>query len=486
MQTIMINLLNKKRDNKPAGPAWLSTILASVFFSLNLYQASAQCANHPLSAPTSALSGDYAGNGDFSVLVFGNYSGTYGDIQGKVAIGGNFTFGHASSPFRVGTLLSAPFTNDNFVVNGEYTNYLTAAVQVRGNFKYRSSSGTPLPLHDTGEGTNSQFTGTLIDFSSLLAHYISLSNDYAALLPVPGASADFSGGTVTLTGTGAVADYAFEIDGNLGSISDIQYVNIPAGSTIKLTILGENITFTTGTNPDTFKDAFVVSLPEATQVQYSGFNLNGSLLAPLASLQILAQSKIDGRVVIGGNVAQQSAPFSFDDPCLNSSLPVTLTHFSVQQESISHILTWRTASESNFSRFDVLQSADARTWTGVGSVPGKGNNGSSYAFVVPSPEAGHYYRLKMIDLDGSFEHSPIVVASEQTLSFELYPNPSADYVQLRGAEGMARIFSSTGQVVFSKQVKSEKISINNLPSGIYYIEITSPNGIRTARKIIKQ
>lgn len=100
-------------------------------------------------------------------------------------------------------------------------------------------------------------------------------------------------------------------------------------------------------------------------------------------------------------------------------LPVTLMNYQVTRylygsNKAAGIITWETASESNSSHFIIERaSGTPYTYTPIGTVSTKapGGNSSStlyYKFVDCAPYNGYnYYRLKMIDLDGSYKYSAI-------------------------------------------------------------------------------
>jgi len=81
-------------------------------------------------------------------------------------------------------------------------------------------------------------------------------------------------------------------------------------------------------------------------------------------------------------------------------------------------LEWSTNAEDNFQMFVIERSADAHVFYSVGQVNAKGSY-SQYAFTDSSPldvdnSRLYYYRLKMVDRDGTYRYSEI---HEVSLSF---------------------------------------------------------------------
>lgn len=453
----------------------------------------AQCL-HSLAVPESFLDENYTGGSDFNLLIFGNYSATAATVQGKAAVGGNFAFSHPSNPYIVGTSLGEPFTTDNFIVNGEFSNTGDSPVQVRGNFRYRlNSSASDLPVHSPGEGNNGQFSGDLISFSSLKTYFEDMSSDYAALPVTPGASSSFSAGIITLTGTGDILDYVFTLNATESAVNGISFANIPVGSSITLNLTGTNYLFN-NFSPGTFSGdhvkGFLLNFPDAEQIVVIGLDINGSVLAPYANLQLLASGAINGRIILGGNLAQNNAAFSFQHPCIVSdALPVTISYIGIRHEAGGQTLQWTTTHESGFDRFEVLRSADGTGWNLAGIVPG--NNGgqkvNTYSFPVADRDGGKYFRLKMIDRDGSYELSRIVAASFPRAKSIVFPNPSHGLVYIRAENYRVRITNSLGQIMFADPStgSSEKVDTRGWPAGIYFVEVVYADGLRETHKLVR-
>lgn len=109
-------------------------------------------------------------------------------------------------------------------------------------------------------------------------------------------------------------------------------------------------------------------------------------------------------------------------------LPVELTSFTAELLGNTVELNWSTASQLNFSHFEVEHSINAEAWSRITSVQGEGttNEFREYSYVHQFPHDGkNYYRLRMVDSDQSFEFSAIesVQAIAENI-FTISPNPS--------------------------------------------------------------
>ncbi len=182
-----------------------------------------------------------------------------------------------------------------------------------------------------------------------------------------------------------------------------------------------------------------------------------------------------------------------------SALPVNLVSFEVRANEGMADLAWQTASESNSRHFEVERSADARQWNKIGQVAAKGerNGLESYSFTDPSvgdqPAAGRlYYRLKMVDLDGTFAYSPIrslTFRSVAETAALLYPNPATAKVYLQNPDRreitFVTMYSFTGREVAVYHDKTAQLlEISHLPAGLYLLQIHHKSGPVETRRVV--
>ncbi|WP_255067250.1 T9SS type A sorting domain-containing protein [Lacihabitans sp. LS3-19] len=106
-----------------------------------------------------------------------------------------------------------------------------------------------------------------------------------------------------------------------------------------------------------------------------------------------------------------------------AKFPVKITNFESKASKNSIDLKWNSIEEINFDKFIIQKSLDAKSFEDVGDIKSKG--AGEYSFVDSYPKSGpNYYRLKMLDLDGTVEFSKIISAIyfTETVS-KLFPNP---------------------------------------------------------------
>lgn len=113
------------------------------------------------------------------------------------------------------------------------------------------------------------------------------------------------------------------------------------------------------------------------------------------------------------------------------ALPVTLSAFTADVKETTVNLKWETSGENNSSHFIVEKSADNRHFYQVAKVNASGSSSSkrNYAFADDKPayyEGATYYRLLLIDKDGSKKYLNVVHVTIKAISTfvkKLYPNP---------------------------------------------------------------
>jgi subtilisin family serine protease len=187
-----------------------------------------------------------------------------------------------------------------------------------------------------------------------------------------------------------------------------------------------------------------------------------------------------------------------------SMIPVELTSFTAAADENSVILNWSTASETNNSGFAIERktSLDER-WKEIGFVPGFGTTTQrkSCSFTDENLTMGSYsYRIKQIDLDGTFEYSNAIVvevyAPEKYTLAQNFPNPfnpstTIEFSIPQISNVTIEIYNIVGELVASLVNKTLdagyhriNFNANNLPSGtyVYQLKASGQNGIFTETK----
>ena len=212
--------------------------------------------------------------------------------------------------------------------------------------------------------------------------------------------------------------------------------------------------------------------------------IDGSELAGIEFNQTLMNGEQFGIIAANTNEAYVN-PNIYANNFATQPLPVELTHFQAKLlPNQTTQLDWQTATELNNEGFEVERSQDARKWEKIGFVEGKGttNEVQDYRHIDPDPQSGiNYYRLKQIDYDGQFEHSPVRSVRRKGLGVNLFPNPVTERSELnvnftnapsRGTTSL-RIFDISGQLMQQMPLGGQynRVDIGQLPAGVYFVEV---------------
>jgi hypothetical protein len=190
------------------------------------------------------------------------------------------------------------------------------------------------------------------------------------------------------------------------------------------------------------------------------------------------------------------ATFSAVTAAQPGALPVTLVEFTVKKEGQTASLNWSTAYESNSDHFNVEHSTNGIVWNTLSEIPAAKQNTDlkNYGFSHDSPAAGpNYYRLKMVDQDQSYAYSKIRVLSfEQPYSLAIFPNPATEKIRINldHWENVAavKLLNQQGTVLltFNKKTLSKQINMEDIPTGLYVVQLQWDDGSIAAVKVIKQ
>lgn len=223
--------------------------------------------------------------------------------------------------------------------------------------------------------------------------------------------------------------------------------------------------------------------------KFCAINSNGTLKwesdtgnSPLGSPAI----DILGTVYVA---SESGVLYAFTGP----AVPVELSSFTASVKGNNIVLHWTTVTETNNLGFEIERSQDKVNFTKIGFVAGAGTCiiPHSYLFADFNLPAGtHYYRLKQIDSDGTFEYSDIteavVVAPASFYLSQNYPNPfnpttGIVFSLLSPSEVQLIIYNSLGQEVArlaDGYFTAGKHSVQwdgDMPGGVYFYRMVADN-----------
>jgi len=192
-----------------------------------------------------------------------------------------------------------------------------------------------------------------------------------------------------------------------------------------------------------------------------------------------------------------------DDITISYVVPVELSSFTASTKDGIVTLNWTTATETNNKGFEIERNASNSEYRNIGFVEGFGTTTEikHYGYTDKNLTSGNYtYRLKQIDLDGTFKYSnevevnvnvPAVFSLEQN-----YPNPFNPTTIIKYSipqEQMVKlnVYNLLGENVVTlvnrvQKAGQHEASFNaaNLASGIYFYKLEAGTNTSIKKMIL--
>lgn len=184
-------------------------------------------------------------------------------------------------------------------------------------------------------------------------------------------------------------------------------------------------------------------------------------------------------------------------------LPITLSKFEAKPtKNLTIQLEWITSSEINNDFFTIQRSTDLEKWEDIIYKKGAGNSNVNLTYhdIDYKPILGvSYYRLKQTDYNGSFTYSDVrAVKFNNQNEISFYPNPASSILNIDFGSGLNEeltisIVNALGQQMYNhsfdivtEKNTSEKINIEQLTDGVYFISFKTGSTIESKKLIIKR
>ena len=160
-------------------------------------------------------------------------------------------------------------------------------------------------------------------------------------------------------------------------------------------------------------------------------------------------------------------------------------------------MNWEVEQAVDFSHFEIEQSSDGLTFSTIGRTTFSASQ-SLYKYTQsPVTTPNNYYRLKLVNQDGSYRYSNIILLKIASALKELtvYPQPAREYININIAARqnqrvMIRVFNSSGVAVKDERVQlntgNNSFLIDNLQiltPGLYILK-TTIDGKSVSKKIV--
>ncbi len=193
---------------------------------------------------------------------------------------------------------------------------------------------------------------------------------------------------------------------------------------------------------------------------------NDNLTDCIGLCNLLNNGVVSGDVFVENNGSYPCNDINnWEIECELIALPVELVSFWGTIFDRYNLLEWQTESEENAMVFLLERSLDGnRNFTEIGRVEAAGNSSylRSYEMKDENPVSLAYYRLRIVDFDGTFEFSDVIVMERSKTDIDLvevYPVPAEEEVTVLVHA------KSTGKAILTisdflgRKIKQEKIEL---------------------------
>lgn len=187
-----------------------------------------------------------------------------------------------------------------------------------------------------------------------------------------------------------------------------------------------------------------------------------------------------------------------EDNIIATTLPVSLSNFQLKRNQANILLSWQNKQEINSAAYELQKSIDGVEFKPIATVKSNNQiNGSNYTYTDRAVTSNiNYYRLKMIDKDGSFTYSKILkdVVEDKSPNIHIYPNITkgeAVTVEFKNISSKAelKLIALTGQLINSYKLEGsngmQKIETAHLTKGMYLVVLQEKGSVLQQKLIIQ-
>lgn len=182
---------------------------------------------------------------------------------------------------------------------------------------------------------------------------------------------------------------------------------------------------------------------------------------------------------------------------INTILPLDLLQFTAVKAGRQVRLNWITENETNSASFEIERSVDGNGYNRIATLPANNRvDRNEYSMVDnPSQNGKLYYRLRMVDRDGSAKFSKVAIVDMQRMPLQVIVRPTAFSSQLtitingEAAEASMRLVNAAGQTVWQNaRAKAGTITVpaTAFSSGLYVLLVYDKNVLVQRQKLVKQ
>lgn len=214
------------------------------------------------------------------------------------------------------------------------------------------------------------------------------------------------------------------------------------------------------------------------------------------------ENRVYARAILewsSSSMDREVIPGIFLYPANSSSFPIELSGFYAEAKGPQVQLDWITELEEDASHFEIQRSRDGQNFNKIGKVEVQGNRsrGFEYGWLDENPFIGeNYYRLKMVDLDGSYSYSNIRMVEMDGSHVSIYPNPldrsrslTLDLQMDQAKDLKIKLFDLNGRMLEERMIRmnqsfeQRQLSLGHLAAGNYILHIQIIGGKTLVKKL---
>jgi len=164
------------------------------------------------------------------------------------------------------------------------------------------------------------------------------------------------------------------------------------------------------------------------------------------------------------------------------TLPVTFISFTgSRKDKETNVLNWHVSQATGNAGYAIERSADGNKFSQVDFIMDKASSSTEESYTATDKTAGSYpwyYRLKQVDINGSYTYSKtIFIKGDKNIAWRVFASPDGGsihiYTNLAGKVAAFQLLSSSGQEVMNKVINNSVMEIpaGKLAKGVYHYRI---------------
>lgn len=190
----------------------------------------------------------------------------------------------------------------------------------------------------------------------------------------------------------------------------------------------------------------------------------------------------------------------------NPPFPVEWLDLNAVWNNEEALIKWTTAQETNTDYFQIERKNSLNDdFTPLGEIQASGNSSQAISYQYSDhqiettlDQASLTYRIKQVDIDGSFEYSRLIELKSKDLNNSriiIFPNPASltAQVQLAGSidqdqSYLLTVYNHSGQIVYKESILPNniaKLNVESWATGTYIVNVSLENQSFTKNLVVQ-